>query len=101
MSQYLEPDDHGASNLPPSNPAAPRPRVERVRHMLYGSLEGIDRTIKILHSFGYADPNDWSDPIPVPATGTMPRSSSGVVGAASAQEMPWMVIMTKTLLLEE
>jgi hypothetical protein len=45
MSRYLEPDDHGASNLPPSNPAAPS--AERLRRMLYGSLEGIDRTIKI------------------------------------------------------
>jgi hypothetical protein len=24
-----------------------------------------DRTIKILSFLGYADPNDWSDPIPV------------------------------------
>jgi len=60
--------------------------------ILYGSLEGIDRTIKILHAFGYADSNDWRDPIPVPATETTPRSSSGVE--------TWMVMMTKTLLLE-
>lgn len=90
MSRYLEPGDHGASNLPPSNPAAPS--AERLRRMLYGSLEGIDRTIKILHAFGYADSNDWRDPIPVPATETTPRSSSGVE--------TWMVMMTKTLLLE-
>ncbi|PSN10851.1 hypothetical protein C7293_26575 [filamentous cyanobacterium CCT1] len=60
--------------------------------MLYGSLAGIDRTIKILHALGYADPNDWSEPIPAPpgaavsdttrslrlrsATGPEPRSSS-------------------------
>jgi hypothetical protein len=57
--------------------------------MLYGSLVGIDRTIKILHAIGYADPNDWNVPIPVPPSAE---------GAATAQ---WMVIMTKTVLLEE
>jgi hypothetical protein len=62
-----------------------------VRHLLYGSLAALDRTIKILHAIGYADPNDWSDPLPVPPTG--PRSSSGV-------ETTWMVIMTKTVLIE-
>jgi hypothetical protein len=31
------------------------------------SISGTEnRTIKILHAIGYADPNDWSDPIPVP-----------------------------------
>jgi hypothetical protein len=45
--------------------------------MLYGSLAGIDRTIKILHAIGYTDPNDWSDPIPVPPTsGTSSTSPS-------------------------
>jgi|GEM_PF-3318284 len=39
---------------------------EKVRHLLYGSLAALDRTIKILHAYGHADPNDWSDPIPVP-----------------------------------
>ena len=88
MFEYLDPDAAGASNLPPDQPAQPRP--ERVRHLLYGSLAAIDRTIKILHAHGYADPNDWSDPIPVPPGG----------GAAPSTDMPWMVILTKTLLLE-
>ena len=88
MFEYLEPDASGASNIPPSQPARPQPRPERVRHLLYGSLAGIDSTIKILHAHGYADPNDGRDPIPVPPT----QSSSGVE--------TWMVIMTKTLLLE-
>ncbi|MEA5447463.1 hypothetical protein VB780_02705 [Leptolyngbya sp. CCNP1308] len=60
--------------------------------MLFGSLAGIDRTIKILHTLGYADPNDWSDPIPAPP--------SGAVGAASPEGMSWMAILTKTLLIE-
>jgi hypothetical protein len=61
-----------------------------VRHLLYGSLAALDRTIKILHAHGYADPNDWSDPIPVPLSG------------AEVTERPnqWMVILTKTLLME-
>jgi hypothetical protein len=104
MFEYLEPDASGASNLPPapgdeSLPVPPnaglpgqgiRPlRPERLRHLLYGSRAGIDRTIKILHAQGYADPNDWSDPIPVPP------------GGIAAEDMTWMVILTKTLLLDK
>jgi hypothetical protein len=90
MFEYLEPDATGASNLPPAHGSKPQPRQERVRHLLYRSLAGIDRTIKILHALGYADPNDWSDPIPV-----LPSSAD-----ATAQPNQWMVIMTKILLLE-
>ncbi|HZG37203.1 MAG TPA: hypothetical protein VEZ50_00860 [Nodosilinea sp.] len=61
-----------------------------MRHMLYGSLAVIDRTIKILHAHGYADPNDWSDPMPVPQGDTSPGTKPN----------QWMVIMTKTVLLE-
>ncbi|WP_052049549.1 hypothetical protein [Leptolyngbya sp. KIOST-1] len=99
MFDHLDPDSNdspeaGSLPLPPNSGgshSATRPLTpEKVRHMLYGSLAGIDRTIKILHSFGYADPNDWSDPIPVPQS------------AASPAPTPhqWMVIMTKTVLLE-
>ncbi|MGB3311908.1 MAG: hypothetical protein WA939_05200 [Nodosilinea sp.] len=93
MFEYLEPDASGASNIPPSQSARPQPRPERVRHMLYGSLAGIDRTIKILHALGYADPNDWSGPTPVPP-------NIAAVGAPSPEGMAWMVILTKTLLIE-
>ena len=105
MFDYLEPDPNdnptspGDGSLPllPETEARgqgirplPRPLTpEKVRHMLYGSLAALDRTIKILHTLGYADPNDWSDPIPVPA------SADGAPTAAQ-----WMVIMTKTVLLE-
>ncbi|MBW4481427.1 MAG: hypothetical protein KME14_02675 [Tildeniella torsiva UHER 1998/13D] len=97
MFEYLEPDandnpEAGSLPLPPrsgANSKGSRPLTpEKVRHMLYGSLAALDRTIKILHALGYADPNDWSDPIPVPPSAE---------GAAPAQ---WMVIMTKTILLE-
>ena len=68
-------NDRGTRSLKALNP-------EKVRHLLYGSRAGIDRTIKILHALGYADPNDWSEPIP------------------TDQLNQWMAIMTKTLLLE-
>ncbi len=92
MFEYLEPDASGASNLPPSSHRTPHPRPERVRHMLYGSLAALDRTIKILHAYGYADPNDWSDPIPAPPTSIEPRHPS--------EPQTWMAILTKTVLIE-
>ncbi len=98
MFQPPEPDandnpETGALPLPPrsgaTNPGTRPLTPEKVRHLLYGSLLALDRTIKILHAIGYADPNDWSDPIPVPP------SAEGATIAAQ-----WMVIMTKTVLLE-
>jgi hypothetical protein len=62
-----------------------------VRHLLYGSLAALDRTIKILHAYGYADPNDGRDPIPVP-----PASEPGHPSAPQT----WMAILTKTILVE-
>jgi hypothetical protein len=50
MFQYPELDADGASNFPPASSSNRQPRPERVRHVLYGSLEGLDRAIKILHS---------------------------------------------------
>ncbi len=82
MFEYLEPDAAGASNQPPAQPGRPHPRPDGLRHLLYGSRAAIDRTIKILHAYAYADPNDWSDPIPTDQPGQ------------------WMAILTKTLLLE-
>ncbi|TVP67500.1 MAG: hypothetical protein EA342_08510 [Leptolyngbya sp. LCM1.Bin17] len=60
--------------------------------MLYGSLPALNRTIKILHALGYVDPNDWSDPIPVP--------SSPAEAQPPHPAQTWMVILTKTLLME-
>lgn len=106
MLQYLDPGADTAPNflatqktgeqptLPETSAAQDSgtlaPRQERVRHLLYGSLAGLDRTIKILHTLGYADPNDWSEPMPVPQGG------AGATGKPSQ----WMVIMTKILLME-
>ncbi|NJL46234.1 MAG: hypothetical protein HC929_00375 [Leptolyngbyaceae cyanobacterium SM2_5_2] len=97
MFQYPESDASGASNLPPASSSRPQPQPERVRHVLYVSLRGLDRVIKILHRYGYADPNDGCEPIPVPT----PEADSGRERRPSA-EAPhqWMVVMDKILRLE-
>ncbi len=45
------------------------PRREPVRHLLFGSPRAVQITIKHLHKLGYAEPNDWSKPIPTGRTG--------------------------------
>jgi hypothetical protein len=94
MYQYPESDADGASNLPPASSSNRQPQPERVRHVLYGSLRGLDRAIKILHSRGYADPNDWCEPIPVP----LPEGEAG--GGRREVANQWMVVMDKILLVE-
>ena len=37
---------------------------ESGRHMLFGSLNFVQAIIKLLHKLGYAEPNDWSRPLP-------------------------------------
>lgn len=54
--------DSGAQ--PPIVSSARTPRRDKVRVTVYGSLEGCDRTIKTLHILHFAEPNDWTDPIP-------------------------------------
>jgi hypothetical protein len=93
MLQYPESDADGASNLPPASSSHPQPQPERVRHVLYGSLRGLDRAIKILHHLRYADPNDWCDPIPVPPVN--PNSPE-----ERSRSNQWMVVMDKILRLE-
>ena len=44
---------------------------EQLRHVLIGPLGLIQATIKTLHSRGYADPNDWSIPLPTGHPGKM------------------------------
>lgn len=51
----------GAASTPPTSPSNAEPN--RVRHMLFGSLTTVRATIRHLHRLGYADPNDWSQPI--------------------------------------
>lgn len=52
-----------ASILSPSTDPLPEHNHETVRHMVFGSLTGVQLTIKELHNKGYAEPNDWSRPI--------------------------------------
>ncbi|MEM9216830.1 MAG: hypothetical protein AAGD25_21080 [Cyanobacteria bacterium P01_F01_bin.150] len=42
-------------------------RFETLRHVLYGSPAAVDKTIKLLYKLNYAEPNDWSKPIPTGA----------------------------------
>ncbi|MGB3138809.1 MAG: hypothetical protein WBB18_18515 [Nodosilinea sp.] len=101
MFEYLEPNDSdnpeaGSLPLPPRSGASDRGtrplNPEKVRRILYGSLAAIDRTIKILHALGYADPNDWSEPIPVPP--------SGIESGLPSEAQIWMAILTRTVLIE-
>jgi len=64
MAQFI---DSGADV--PSFSAATRPQREPVRHLIFGSLAAIQLTIKTLHKLGYAEPNDWSKPIPTGRSG--------------------------------
>ncbi|MBE9063568.1 hypothetical protein IQ256_21655 [cf. Phormidesmis sp. LEGE 11477] len=49
-----------AANYPPR----PQPAREQVRHLLLGTPSGTQTTIQRLHQLGYAEPNDWSRPLP-------------------------------------
>ncbi|MGD1896737.1 MAG: hypothetical protein ACFB16_07270 [Phormidesmis sp.] len=48
------------SDRPSVHPSAD---ADPIRHMLFGSLTAVQSTIKLLHKRGYAEPNDWSQPI--------------------------------------
>jgi len=40
------------------------PKFESVRHMLFGSPPAVRSAIALLHKLNYAEPNDWSKPVP-------------------------------------
>ncbi|MEM1241222.1 MAG: hypothetical protein AAGI45_15385 [Cyanobacteria bacterium P01_H01_bin.26] len=42
----------------------PEYQYETVQHMLFGSLTAVRNTITLLHKLSYAEPNDWSKPLP-------------------------------------
>ena len=54
----------GAPNLQPVNNHLPDYQYETVNHTLFGSLTAIRNTIALLHKLHYAEPNDWSKPLP-------------------------------------
>ena len=72
--------DSPAAN-PDHLPLEPPPR-EQVRHLLLGTPAALQGTIRLLHKLGYAEPNDWSRPIPT----------------GRANEM--MAILTKRVIVE-
>ena len=51
-----------ASTLSPT--VLPEHQYETVRHLLLGSLTAVRNTIALLHTLHYAEPNDWSKPLP-------------------------------------
>ena len=55
-----------ASMFPPDNAPdnPPTAQPEPVRLMAFGSLKGVQTVIRQLHQRGYAEPNDWSQPLP-------------------------------------
>ena len=67
----FQPSDQGAaaSNPACANPSltplpSPSPHYETVRHMLFGRPSIVQGTIKHLYALNYAEPNEWSKPIP-------------------------------------
>ena len=54
----------GASNVPPAGNFLSDYPQESVHHQLFGSLIAVRNTITLLHKLNYAEPNDWSKPLP-------------------------------------
>ncbi|HEY9881420.1 MAG TPA: hypothetical protein V6D29_23400 [Leptolyngbyaceae cyanobacterium] len=74
--------DANAPTIPAVNVSKREPQRDKVQVVVYSTLEGIDRTVKHLHVLHYADPNDWSDPIP------------------TGKPNQWMSLLTRYLLIE-
>ena len=72
-----------------SNPT-PNPHNESVRHVLYGSPQAVREVIKNLHRRGYAEPNEWSRPMP----------TVGLPGRSPYRPGEVMCILTKTVWIE-
>ncbi|HEY9880789.1 MAG TPA: hypothetical protein V6D29_20185 [Leptolyngbyaceae cyanobacterium] len=67
----------------PKVPSTQTTEYEELRHLLFGSINALNSTIHFLHKRGYAEPNDWSDPIP---TGRVNE---------------WMRVLTKRIPVED
>ena len=61
MFQNFIPDDDSSTSQPANQQD---PQYENSRHILFGSLTTIRSTIALLHKLNYAEPNDWSKPLP-------------------------------------
>ena len=58
----------GAITQPEAPPSSDLTQ-EPIRHMLFGSISAVQSTIRLLHTKAYAEPNDWSQPIPTGRAG--------------------------------
>ncbi|MEM9976680.1 MAG: hypothetical protein AAF808_03530 [Cyanobacteria bacterium P01_D01_bin.2] len=49
----------------PATPVTSTPfQPDKVRHLMFGTVGALQFTIKDLHRRGYAEPNEWSQPLP-------------------------------------
>ena len=64
MFQDFTQGSHGPT-VPPAIPTVlPDHEYEHARHLILGSLPVVQATIKLLHKLKFAEPNDWSRPLP-------------------------------------
>ncbi len=56
--------NQGASTLTVQSTLLPDYSYESGRHLLLGSLNSVQSTIKLLHKLNYTKANDWSRPLP-------------------------------------
>ena len=58
-------DQSAGTDMSKAQPAPlPEHQFEVVRHTLFGTLTAVRNTIALLHKLNYAEPNDWSKPLP-------------------------------------
>ena len=58
-------DQSAGTQVSTAQPAVlPDYQFETVRHILFGTLTAVRNTMKLLHKLNYAEPNDWSQPLP-------------------------------------
>ncbi|MBT9315061.1 hypothetical protein [Leptothoe spongobia] len=61
MFQDTSPDTEVSKSWPAT---LPEHQFETVRHILFGTLTAVRNTMALLHKLNYAEPNDWSQPLP-------------------------------------
>lgn len=61
-TQPAEPNSE-SQNPPQQHPPENSFSEDSIRHMLFGTIEAVQQTVRNLHSRGYAEPNDWSPAI--------------------------------------
>jgi hypothetical protein len=61
----FQPSNQGAdASIFSPAPDAYNPKFESIRHLLFGSPVAVRSAIALLHKLNYAEPNDWSKPVP-------------------------------------